>query len=556
MFKKNKKAFSLVETLLVLAVMLVFVVYKIQAVQQENMDYMGKTVAQQIKTVSDATNAYIVMKYGDISSFKNSEISCNTGTNTCTIPISVLKSNYLLKPNFSEKTIFGQPYEIQIKRQGTSPSYMIGGIVLTKGNGTYDSNLTSQIMGRALRNLGVDGGVVKTAGKISGLSGNWSATSSDYPILSGKTNYIGNAVGSLSGAYYAYLRRDGTLPMTGNLNMGGQDINNATNITASNTITSGHEVIAHNGYGDQIAFGGDAAGNDYEIRLGNGARPLTLYSPSAAAYTTVLNINRNTKIEQRLGLMGRDPNDLPSNWGGGLRTLDVYADGTVGAGTNQQVNAYLNSSGDVYASRNITGNYIKSNGNVDVGNQVNAVYVWASGNLNSNYIHSNGNIDANGSVNAGYVHSNGNIDASARINAGEYVHIDGQAGLGNSCSPNGLVGRDGSGQLLYCKDGSWRNSAGTARQCNGNGCYMTMPDGTMLQWGRIENNQGGNTPITFPTSFPNECSNVSITATNHSLSGNAKNVPYVNLNSISRSSVWVSNGQGAASGIMWYAIGY
>lgn len=437
--KKNKKGFSLIEILLTLSIIMGIMVYKIQDIQQGNMDYMGKTVAQQIKAVSDATNAYIVLKYGDISNFKDNEITCSTGTNTCTIPISVLKSNYLLKPNFSEKTIFGQPYEIQIKRQGTSPNYMISGLVITKGSGTYDTNMTSQVMGRALRNLGTDGGIIKTSGKISGLSGNWSATSSDFPLLSGKNNYIGNAVGSLSGAYYVYLRRDGTLPMTGNLNMGGQDINNAKNITASNTITAGGEVIAHNGSGDQIALGG-GDGNDYELRLANGSKALSVYSPSAGAYTTVLNVDRNTKIEQRLGLMGRDPNDIPSNWGGGLRTLDVYADGTVGAGTNKQVNAYLNSSGDVYASRNITGNYIKSNGNIDAGNQVNAVYVWASGNLNSNYIHSNGSIDAEG-----------------RVNAGEYLYINGQATIGSSCSPNGLQGRTSEGLLLSCVNGTWQS---------------------------------------------------------------------------------------------------
>lgn len=75
--------------------------------------------------------------------------------------------------------------------------------------------------------------------------------------------------------------------MTGDLNMGGNNINNAKNITASGTgsfggnITAGgninaaKEVIAHNGYGDTITLGGDNAGNDYEIRLSNGGRPLS-----------------------------------------------------------------------------------------------------------------------------------------------------------------------------------------------------------------------------------------------------------------------------------------
>ncbi len=78
--------------------------------------------------------------------------------------------------------------------------------------------------------------------------------------------------------------------MTGNLNMGGNDINNVKNITASGTgnfggnittagsVTATGQVTAHNGYGDTITFGGDGAGDDYEIRLSNGVRPLSIYS--------------------------------------------------------------------------------------------------------------------------------------------------------------------------------------------------------------------------------------------------------------------------------------
>lgn len=131
--------------------------------------------------------------------------------------------------------------------------------------------------------------------------------------------------------------------------------------------------------------------------------------------------------------MGYDPNEFPSGWGGGLRTLDVYAAGTVGAGSGGDVNAYMNSSGNIYASNDI-----------NAGHQVNAQYVWASGNLNSNYVHSNGNIDANG-----------------RINAGEFVYINGQANIGWGCSPNGVVGRTPEGKVISCVNGVWSGSTGS-----------------------------------------------------------------------------------------------
>lgn len=74
-------------------------------------------------------------------------------------------------------------------------------------------------------------------------------------------------VGYNSALYALYLRRDGTLPMTGNLNMGGHSIINVKditaagagsfggNITSNGNINAAHEVIAHNGYGDTITLG-------------------------------------------------------------------------------------------------------------------------------------------------------------------------------------------------------------------------------------------------------------------------------------------------------------
>ena len=172
---------------------------------------------------------------------------------------------------------------------------------------------------------------------------------------------------------------------------------------------------------------------------------MIVYSPNAADYTTVLNVDRNTKIQQRLATNGLDPNDLPSGWSGGLRTNDVYAAGTVGTGSGGAVNAYLNSAGNIYASND-----------VNVGHQVNAQYVWASGNLNSNYIHSNGNINADG-----------------RLNAGEFLYINGKANVGANCSPNGLQGTDSTGLLLSCVSGKWVKASGTSG-------FFTMNRGVCL----------------------------------------------------------------------------
>lgn len=446
---KIKKGFSLLELTLVLGVGTMVAFMKFQDMKASQEDFTAKTAGEQIRQIGEAVNGYINLRYDKLSTLTPSSSQSNDpgprtcNTSECEITYQTLINEGLLPVSYSGINIYKSPYKILLKRGGTAPNYVINGLVVATTAWIEGGKTRYDLLGKAMQTAGIDSGMTQSTTVIYGMQGQWQESSSNFSNITG-SGLLGFRTGFNSTLYSIYLRRDGTLPMTGDLNMGGNNINNAKNITASGTgsfggnITSGEninaakEVIAHNGYGDTITLGGDAAGNDYEIRLGT-AKPLTLYSPSAGNYTTVLQVNRNAKIDQRLGLMGYDPNELPSGWGGGLRTLDVYAAGTVGAGSGGAVNAYMNSSGNIFASNDI-----------NAGHQVNAQYVWASGNLNSNYVHSNGNIDANG-----------------RINAGEFVYINGQANIGWGCSPNGVVGRTPEGKVISCVNGVWSGSTGS-----------------------------------------------------------------------------------------------
>lgn len=442
-----KRGFSLLELILALGIGSAMALLKFQDMKASQEDFTAKTAGEQIRQIGEAVNGYINLRYDKLSTLTSSSSQSNDpGPRTCNaseceITYQTLINEGLLPVSYSGINIYKSPYKILLKRGGTAPNYVINGLVVATTAWKEGGKTRYDLLGKAMQTAGVDSGMTQSTTVISGMQGQWQESSSNFSNITG-SGLLGFRTGFNSALYSIYLRRDGTLPMTGDLNMGGNNINNAKNITASGTgsfgdnITSGgninaaKEVIAHNAYGDTITLGGDNAGNDYEIRLSNGGRPLTVYSPNAGNYTTILQIDRNAKVKQRLATNDLDPNDIPSGWSGGLRTNDVYAAGTVGAGSGGSVNAYMNSSGNIYASND-----------VNVGHQVNAQYVWASGNLNSNYIHSNGNIDANG-----------------RVNAGEFVYINGQANLGAGCSPNGLQGRSSDGSLLSCVNGLWSNS--------------------------------------------------------------------------------------------------
>ncbi len=456
MIIKKLKGFTLIELVLALGIGVMVSFIKFQDMKNEQDLMKASAAGEQIQRIGNAVNNYISLRYDKLSTLTSStNQSSDPGPRTCSgsscsITIQTLINDGILPSTYNDNNVFRSPYSIIIKRSGSSPNYVLDGLITTSAAWIEGSNIRYDLLGYAMQKAGIDSGVTKSNTSANGYNGNWSEVSSDFNNITRPGQLVFRA-GYNASLYSAYLRRDGTLPMTGNLNMGGNDINSAKNITASGTgtfgvdltaartIAAGGEVYAHNGYGDTISMGGDNAGEDYEIRLSNGNRPLTIFSPNAANYTTVLSVFRNVNFHQRLGLMGYDPNDLPAGWGGGLRTLDVYAAGTVGTGSNGNINAYMNSSGNIYASND-----------VNVGHQVNTQYVWASGNLNSNYIHSNGNIDANG-----------------RLNAGEFVYINGQANVGWGCSPNGLIARTTEGRAVSCVNGAWQAVGGFSRSA----CY-------------------------------------------------------------------------------------
>lgn len=519
---RSKKGFSLLELILVLGVASAISFMKFQDLKHQQEDIQANAVGEQIKQVGDAVNGYINIRYDKLSTLTSVSSTtgtdpgprtCSTADSTCTITYQTLINEGLLPSTFSGINAKRSGYNILLRRSGSSPNYVIDGLITTTTQWKEGDKIRYDLLGQAMQAAGVDSGMTKTSTTMSGYSGSWSNNSTDYSNIS-QAGLLGYRVGYDSAMYSVFLRRDGTLPMTGDLNMGSNSINNAVDINASgagsfggnlalnglsNTdfptgwkgglrtnnvmaggtvaagtsstinsymnnlgqiygsskITSGGEVVAHNGYGDTISLGGDAAGNDYEIRLGTG-KQLTIYSPNATSYSTALSVNRNTVFEQRIATNGLDPNNLPPGWGGGIRTFDVYASGTIAAGDSSGVyKAYLNANGDIYAGHDILSQH----------------YIYtrdSTGTVIKAYLNSDGNVYASGNLQAdGNITSSSQIISNSRLTTNEYLQVNGIATEGSGCSPNGLQGRSSAGALLSCTNGVWRNASALQQ----NACY-------------------------------------------------------------------------------------
>ena len=409
MKKQNKKGFSLLELILVLSVgsMMAFIKFQDMKTNQENM--IADTVGHQIKQIGEAVNRYISIHYDKLSTLSSSSSQSNDpGPRTCTsngceITYQTLANEGLLPVAYTGINMQKSSYKIVLKRSGATPNYVVNGLITTTLPWSESGKLRYDLLGKAMQEAGIDSGMTQSAALVSGLQGAWTATSSAFNNITA-AGLLAYRVGYDSSMYSVYLRRDGTLPMTGNLNMGNQDINNARNITAAGTTTT--EVLRTGGaaaIGSTLDVGGVATLNSDLNVAGNGQVNGNLNSNNTVSGTTITS-RGETYTNNWFRTMG-DGGIYFQKYGGGWYMTDTNTI-TAYAGKNIQTAAGL------------YGGYVKSTGNIDANGTVNASYVWASGNLNSNYVHSNGNIDA-----AGQVYGAGGVVSGGRTTVGEYLHL-------------------------------------------------------------------------------------------------------------------------------------
>lgn len=370
MKKQFKKGFSLLELVLVLGVGATVGLIKFQDMKTEQENIQASAVGQQIKQVGEAVNGYINIRYDKLSMLSNAAGNgSDPGPRTCSgsiceITYTTLINEGLLPSTFSGINAQKSAYKILLKRDGISPNYVVNGLITTTLPWSEGSKIRYDLLGKAMLSAGVDSGMTKSATVASGYEGQWSEKGSDFRNITAE-GLLAYRTGFNSAMYTVYLRRDGTLPMTGDLNMGGKNIGNAKNITASGigdfggnvssagNITAGKEVIAYNGYGDSIRLGGDAAGNDYELYL-SANKPLSLWSSPTGGTATDTN-KSNTLLKVAGAISSGDINSIGNITSSGnlVSKGNVSAAGVLQLGQVNTVGAVCKNNGDI--SRNAVG---------------------------------------------------------------------------------------------------------------------------------------------------------------------------------------------------------
>lgn len=347
---KMKKGFSLIELILALGIGTAISFIKFQDMKTEQENIIAQAVGTQIKQIGEAVNRYISIHYDKLSTLSSSSSQSSDpgpracSANGCEITVQTLINEGLLPPSYTGINAYKSSYKILLKRSGIVPNYVINGLITTTAPWMEGNKTRYDLLGKAMQAAGIDSGMTQSATLASGYSGSWSEKSSNYPSVN-KTGLLAYSVGYDSSMYSVYLRRDGTLPMTGNLNMGNQDINNVRNITAAGTTTSG---ILHS-IGD-TTIGGNAQVN------GN------INSNNTVSGTTVSS-RGETYTQNWFRTLG-DGGIYFQKYGGGWNMPDANTIQAYG-GKNIRTAAglyggYVKSTGDIDASGNITSSAIVS----------------------------------------------------------------------------------------------------------------------------------------------------------------------------------------------------
>jgi competence protein ComGC len=459
---RNQYGFSLIELILVLGIGSSITFLSFQQMLRKQEKTLAKSAGEQIKQIGNSVNSYIAVHYDKLSTLQNSNgttldpgpRNCITTNSTCSISIQTLINEGLLPLSYADKNIFNSKYTILLKKSGSAPYYNVTGLITTDNawNGAGNS-IRYDLLGQAMQEAGIDSGMTReNSNVLNGYKGLWNHNTTEFSNIN-KLGQLGYQAGYGSYSYSIYLRRDGTLPMTGNLNMGAQSINNVKDITASGVVQSA--TIKSTG----------------STTVGTTLNVSGLTTMANANVNGVLNANNNFVTAGTTNLKGATTLNSTLNVAGTTTLAGTNVNGQLNANSNLVISGTSNLKGatTLNSTLNVAGTSTLStatiNGVLTVNNAINAT----------------GNITSNGQLKGSTVVSNG------RTTVGEFLQLNGTVTNGASCSPNGLQGRDSSGALLSCVNSKW-NKGGGSTVITGlisNGQQIPLPGGfaqNQCQW--------------------------------------------------------------------------
>jgi type II secretory pathway pseudopilin PulG len=415
--KRKQNGFTLIEVGIASVLMAIVVSGVLMLVADYLHGQVAQSQAQQLATVNAAVTSYEAKYATNLTN--NQAIPVPGFANVANIhsPTTTELFHLGLLANAPVSTLYGT--QISATLVNGSPSGITWlATPFTNANGRPDQALA----GLAMTAAGGDAAMSTVANPsvVMGADG-WSAPNPVPGVAA--ILAMRNGAGS-----NAFVRLDGSTPMQGSLNVGGFNVTNASTVSAAN-VAAGTVTASGNITGANVA----AAGN---VTAQNSITAANFVSANGSIFAGQ-NISASGNTSGSTLTATANGNDVF------FGSSALYSDGW---------NAVVRTAGGALYAQNMGGGAVPIVASQLVTPQGNGVQIGSSfyyGDGTNSAIRQNGQLFVQNQAGTGPA----NVDLN-------YVHINGTAGVGGGCAPNGMQAQDGSGAPLFCVNGVWQQPSG------------------------------------------------------------------------------------------------
>lgn len=337
----RERGFTLVELAITCALAATLLVLSLSFFSRQLEYAQARTQADQLKVLNAAIANYEVAWFTQLVT--GAPIA---GVNHPMSPtVSELQTLGYLDKSFSPVNLYSGSYAAQLKVTPTgctvTTCLVFGLTYLTTPLRDSTGQVNASLLGEATLEAGGDAAVSTSldAAHLTGLNGSWVV---DNP-LGATVGILAMRSGYGTQNLNQYLPRSGALPLTGDLDMAGQNINNAATLTAG-TVSTGTLTAGNASVSGTLTTGNVVTPVGGTVQIGN---------------SVVSGDSANTVLSQTGGVVIQGPSGNPGSLSTGTLTATaVAAQGAV------QVGGDVTASGDLSAQNLTTQGSLTANGSL------------------------------------------------------------------------------------------------------------------------------------------------------------------------------------------------